>query len=79
MPWYLEGFSKKDQSMVLNVAVPEIEDAEVVRLLSPPEGEDYRIGVYAIEGDTVNAFARLAGHEVRDDLTYFIGFNPHVF
>ncbi len=77
MPWYLEGFSKKDESMELNVAVPGIEHAEVVRLLSPPVGEDYKIGVYPIEGEVLGAFARLAGHEVRDDLVYFAGFNPH--
>jgi hypothetical protein len=79
MPWYLEGFSKENESMVLNQAVPGLEDAEVVRLLSPPAGEDYRIGVHPIEGDVVRAIARLAGHEVRDDLIYFVGFNPNLF
>ncbi|MDX3656113.1 hypothetical protein PV646_02230 [Streptomyces sp. ID05-26A] len=74
MSWYLEGFSKQDEFIVLNQKLTGTKDAEVARLLSVVKDRDLRIGGYPVEGERLGAFARLAGHEVRDDLDYFVNF-----
>lgn len=74
MSWYLEGFSKEDEFIRLNQVLPGIEDAEVARLLEVDYDDDLRFGGYPVEDERLRAFARVAGHEIRDDLDYFVNF-----
>ncbi|RJQ80328.1 hypothetical protein D5S17_07615 [Pseudonocardiaceae bacterium YIM PH 21723] len=73
MMWYLEGFCPADDRLVDEIPIPRLDAAKVKEVLhlSAPIEEIH--GVYELHRGQAGLVAGLAGVELKQGLSYFLG------